>query len=101
MIHNLAHPKEKIALWPNYIFVYNYRDWPYDKKAMIDCIRSEEALQKKDIDSNIALGIKTGGIKESKFDFLDTNDELILVTYHSVTNGNQQPTNLQRCVPFF
>ena len=47
MIHNLAHPKEKIALWPNYIFVYNYRDWPYDKKAMIDCIRSEEALQKK------------------------------------------------------
>lgn len=75
MIHNLAHPKEKMALWPSYIFVYKYRDWPYDKKSMVDCIRSEEALQKKDIDSDIALGIKTGGIKESKFDFLDKTEK--------------------------
>lgn len=75
MKHNLAHPVEKISLWPTHMFKFRYRDWPYDKKKIIDCIRAEEQKQEKDIDSNVALGVKTGGLKESKFNFLQKCSE--------------------------
>ena len=45
MKHELAHPLERIPLWPTYMFRYRYRDWPYDKKAIVDCIREETNKQ--------------------------------------------------------
>ena len=79
MKHELAYPLERIPLWPTYMFRYRYRDWPYDKKAIVDCIREETNKQTKDIDSNIALGVKTEGLKESKFDFLEKKDEYPII----------------------
>jgi len=79
MQHDLAHPLEKITIWPTHMFRYRYRDWPYDKKAIIDCIRTETDKQEKDIDSNIALGVKTPGLKESKFTFLEREDQYPII----------------------
>jgi uncharacterized protein (TIGR02466 family) len=79
MIHDLAHPKEAQALWPSYVFSYKYRDWPYDKKQLVDCIYNEVSLQKKDIDSDIALGVKNN-LKEGKFDFLEKTDQYPILT---------------------
>lgn len=79
MIHKLAHPAEKISIWPTHMFKYRYRDWPYDKEKLISCIKEETEKQATDIDSSIALGIKTKGLKESKFDFLDKEDQYPII----------------------
>lgn len=79
MKHELAHPLEKISLWPTHMFRYRYRDWPYDKQKIVDCIRSETDKQSKDIDSDVAIGVKTLGLKESKFDFLEKGDEYPII----------------------
>lgn len=83
MKHELAHPMERISLWPTYMFRYRYRDWPYDKKKLVDCIREEEKKQEKDIDSNVALGVKSAGLKESKFDFLQKGNEYPILKKYS------------------
>ena len=75
MIHKLAHPVEKISNWATHMFIYRYRDWPYDKAKLLDSIYKETKKQKTDIDSNIAQSIKTEGLKESKFNFLEKVDE--------------------------
>lgn len=79
MIHKLAHPAEKISIWPTHMFKYRYRDWPFDKQKIIDCIKDEIKKQTTDIDSSIGLGVKTKGLKESKFDFLARGDQYPII----------------------
>jgi len=79
MQHDLAHPIEKIALWPTHLFRFRYRDWPYDKQKMLDCIYNEVSQQQKEIDSDVALGVKTPGLKESKFNFLEKDLEYPII----------------------
>jgi len=74
-MRNLTRPVEKIELWPTLVYVYQYRDWPFDKKKILDVIEAEEKLQQKDIDSGVAEAVKTKGLKESKFDLLKKKDK--------------------------
>ena len=61
--------KELIPIFPMNIGWYEYPDFTKDKDALIEAVRSEEKLQKNDIDSGVAPSIKFN-LKESDFDFL-------------------------------
>jgi len=74
-MHNLAQPHDKLQLWPTPVFIYKYRDWPYDKKSLLNVIDSEEQKRTSDIQSGVAQTVKTRGLKESDFDFLKKTSE--------------------------
>tara|TARA_Y100000385_G_scaffold248101_1_gene268631 strand:+ start:415 stop:1143 length:729 start_codon:yes stop_codon:yes gene_type:complete len=71
----LAVPGDSHTLFPQFAFTFRYRDWPFDKKLIMDAIYDSVDKQEKDIDSDIAPNAKTKGLKESKFDFVDRGDE--------------------------
>jgi len=79
MKHTLAHPHKKVQLFPNYLFVYKYRDWPYDKQKIINAIDEEEKQQTKRIESGVAETMKGNGLVEGDFDFLKKSDKYPII----------------------
>jgi uncharacterized protein (TIGR02466 family) len=73
-MHNLSIPVQPMTMWPTYMFVTKYRDWPFDKKEILSAVDAEVSKQTTDIESKVAENVKTPGLKEGDFDFLKKQD---------------------------
>jgi len=71
----LAVPGDAHQLWPQYMFTFRYRDFDFDKKAILDCVYDCVGKQTKDVESGVAPQAKSKGLKESTFDFIQRGDE--------------------------
>lgn len=94
---NLTSFQETISLWSKYICVYNYTFWEFDKEKIKNAVYSELKKQKKDIESDVSVDIKTPGVKEGTFDFLKKKEIYPVLTnlenffkqsvYHAITKA--------------
>lgn len=72
MFNSMSH------LWSTPIAEYSYNNFNADKPLIIESVRANEAMQTKNVESEIATLIKSN-LKESKFQFLEKNRDEFLV----------------------
>lgn len=73
-MHDLSIPVKSMALWPQYMFVTRYRDWPFIKTDLVDAVNILAEEQEHRIQSGISERTKTQGLIESDLHLFEKKD---------------------------
>ena len=73
-MHDLSIPVKSMQLWPQYMFVTKYRDWPFIKNDLVSAVNTLASEQETRIESGISERMKSEGLIEGDFDLLKRKD---------------------------